>query len=262
MRKSPKVFRVQAARRRAAAWGKAFDVPADLLAHFLHGDALAFVVDGEGGVVEHDLGALVEIWLRWDRFAAMVGEELGEQPWAAKGAAPDHNAGGAGGLADGAGAFDAVDVAIGDDGNVHSAHDLGDGVPVGAAGVVLGAGAAVHGDEIAAGGFEPARKSTMAGSRSSQPMRIFAESGTSTASRMARMMAKAVSGVRRRPEPSPWLATFGTGQPMFTSSIFAPAATASCAPSAMISGSEPKSCTLMGSSSSVRSKSSKLFLFL
>ena len=38
--------------------GQAFDVPADLLAHFLHGDALAFVVDGEGGVVEHDLSAL------------------------------------------------------------------------------------------------------------------------------------------------------------------------------------------------------------
>lgn len=66
--------------------------------------------------------------------------------------------GGAGDFADGAGAFDAVDVAIGDDGNVHGAHDLGDGLPVGAAGVVLGAGAAVHGDEIAAGGFEPARK--------------------------------------------------------------------------------------------------------
>ena len=52
--------------------GQAFDVPADLLAHFLHGDALAFVVDGEGGVVEHDLGALVEIWLRWDRFAVFL----------------------------------------------------------------------------------------------------------------------------------------------------------------------------------------------
>ena len=31
--------------------GQAFNVPADLLAHFLHGDALAFVADGEGGVI-------------------------------------------------------------------------------------------------------------------------------------------------------------------------------------------------------------------
>ena len=52
--------------------GQAFNVPADLLAHFLHGDALAFVADGEGGVIEHDLGALGEGWFRWDWLAVFL----------------------------------------------------------------------------------------------------------------------------------------------------------------------------------------------
>ncbi len=47
--------------------------------------------------------------------------------------------------------------------------------------------------------------------------------GSPVASRMARTMAAARGGSQSSAEPAPFLVTFFTGQPMFTSMIWAPA---------------------------------------
>ena len=96
----------------------------------------------------------------------------------------------------------------------------------------------------------------------SQPRRIFTVTGrrpapftTASATRTAR------SGVRMSPEPSPELATLGTGQPMLMSMMSAPdTSPAMAAASSMHAGSEPKIWAAAGRSPSPSFSSGMDFL--
>ena len=90
----------------------------------------------------------------------------------------------------------------------------------------------------------------------SQPIRIFTVTGTSTASTAASATRAARSGFFISAEPSPEVTTFFTGQPMFISTISAPASATTLAPKAIASGLEPKICMDTGrSASSIRNNS-------
>ena len=84
---------------------------------------------------------------------------------------------------------------------------------------------------------------------SSQPVRIFRVTGTSTARTVASRIRPASDSSRISADPASLLTTFFTGQPKLMSMIAAPRSTFSRAASAMISGSWPASCTAMGNSS-------------
>ena len=86
----------------------------------------------------------------------------------------------------------------------------------------------------------------------SQPRRNFTVTGRPPAPRItASATFTASSGVRISPEPSPELATLGTGQPMLMSMMSAPDFSAAMpAACSMQAGSLPKSCTAAGCSPS------------
>ena len=84
---------------------------------------------------------------------------------------------------------------------------------------------------------------------SSQPSRIFAVTGTATASTTARATATAWAGSQSSFEPPCFLVTLSTGQPMLMSISVAPRASAQRAASARIGGSLPYSCMHTGESS-------------
>ena len=88
-------------------------------------------------------------------------------------------------------------------------------------------------------------------SRSSQPLRIFTVTGMRTALTIAEMIRAACSGSASGCSPAWCLAIFGTGQPMFTSTMFAPIPSTMRAASAMRSGSPPKIWIDTGRSASV-----------
>ncbi len=77
-------------------------------------------------------------------------------------------------------------------------------------------------------------------SLSFHPARIFTVTGMRTAFTMAATIAAARPGSRIRLQPALLLAIFGTGQPMFTSTMSAPIASTTCAARAIRSGSPPK----------------------
>ena len=84
---------------------------------------------------------------------------------------------------------------------------------------------------------------------SSQPVRIFRVTGTSTAATVASMIRRASGSSRIRAEPAYLLTTFLAGQPKLMSMIAAPRSWFRRAASAMTSGSQPASCTASGPSS-------------
>ena len=77
-------------------------------------------------------------------------------------------------------------------------------------------------------------------SASFQPARIFTVTGIFTARAIARTTSAACSGSRIRLQPALCFAIFGTGQPMFTSTISAPMPSTTWAAAAIFSGSPPK----------------------
>ena len=77
-------------------------------------------------------------------------------------------------------------------------------------------------------------------SPSLQPARIFTVTGIFTAFVIAAMTDAACSGSRIRLQPALCFAIFGTGQPMFTSTMSAPMPSTICAAAAIFSGSPPK----------------------
>jgi hypothetical protein len=83
----------------------------------------------------------------------------------------------------------------------------------------------------------------------SQPVRIFSVTGTSTARTTAVTIRATSTGSRISADPAQALQTFLAGQPMLMSMIRAPCSTLWRAASAMISGSVPAICTLIGSGS-------------
>src|SRR5213594_1485484 len=89
--------------------------------------------------------------------------------------------------------------------------------------------------------------------RSFHPARIFTVTGIVTALAIALMTAAACSGSRIRLQPALCFAIFGTGQPMFTSTMSAPMASTIRAASAIRPGSPPKIWIETGRSSSVYS---------
>src|SRR5262245_45800219 len=89
--------------------------------------------------------------------------------------------------------------------------------------------------------------------RSFHPARIFTVTGMVTAFAIASMTAAACSGSRIRLQPALCLAIFGTGQPMFTSTMSAPMPSMICAAAAIFCGSPPKIWMETGRSSSVYS---------
>ena len=94
----------------------------------------------------------------------------------------------------------------------------------------------------------------------SQPLRNLTVTGASTAARTASIILPASSGSRIRAEPSPDFTTLPTGQPMLISRISAPdISSASCAASAMTSGSWPKICAAQGCSPSGTYSSARVF---
>ena len=96
----------------------------------------------------------------------------------------------------------------------------------------------------------------------SQPRRNFTVTGRPAAPRTtARATAAALSGSRMRAEPSPELATLGTGQPMLMSTMSAPdRSRARAAPFSIKGSSQPKIWTAAGCSS--RPSSSRAGVFL
>ena len=96
----------------------------------------------------------------------------------------------------------------------------------------------------------------------SQPRRIFTVTGRPPAPRITASATRtASSGVRMRPEPSPELATLGTGQPILISMISAPETSpAMAAASSIHLGSEPKICAAAGCSPSPSFSSGTDFL--
>ena len=90
-------------------------------------------------------------------------------------------------------------------------------------------------------------------SRSSHPARILTVTGMRTARHIARTMAAACDGSRIRVHPALCFAIFGTGQPMFTSTMSAPIASTTRAAAAILPGSPPKIWMETGRSSSVYS---------
>ena len=77
-------------------------------------------------------------------------------------------------------------------------------------------------------------------SRSSQPARILTVTGMRTARLIERMMAAACDGSRIRLQPALCFAIFGTGQPMFTSTMSAPSPSTMRAAAVMVAGLPPK----------------------
>ncbi len=96
----------------------------------------------------------------------------------------------------------------------------------------------------------------------SQPERIFTVTGILTAFTIARTTASAWHTSLSSVAPAPVLATLGTQQPMFRSTMSAPCASTTCAASAIIAGSPPKSWTLTGRSASLQSNIPKVLAFL
>ena len=82
----------------------------------------------------------------------------------------------------------------------------------------------------------------------SQPARIFTVTGTFTAFTMAVTQRSANLMSRSSAEPAPPLVTLLAGQPMFRSTMSAPAASHSTAPSARASGRPPEICMDSGRS--------------
>ena len=72
------------------------------------------------------------------------------------------------------------------------------------------------------------------------PARIFTVTGIFTRFVIAAITEAACSGSRIRLHPALCFAIFGTGQPMFTSTMFAPNPSTIWAASAIFSGSPPK----------------------
>ena len=87
----------------------------------------------------------------------------------------------------------------------------------------------------------------------SHPARILTVTGIFTARAIARTTFAASAGSRIRLQPAECLAIFGTGQPMFTSTMSAPMPSTICAASAIFDGSPPKIWIDTGRSSSVYS---------
>lgn len=96
----------------------------------------------------------------------------------------------------------------------------------------------------------------------SQPRRIFTVTGVPWAPRItASATRQALSRSRSRPEPSPLLATLGTGQPMLMSMMSGWATSRMmAAPSFMQARSLPKICTPPGCSSGPSSMRGRVFL--
>ena len=88
---------------------------------------------------------------------------------------------------------------------------------------------------------------------SSHPFRILTVTGMRTACTISRMIRCACAGSRIRLHPALCLEIFGTGQPIFTSTMSAPMPSTIRAASAIVAGSPPKICTETGRSSSVYS---------
>ena len=97
---------------------------------------------------------------------------------------------------------------------------------------------------------------------SSKPALILIVSGLSSASAIFSTILPTSTGSFIRAEPSPLLTTFGTGHPILTSIISNSLSESLFAISAMISGSEPKSCNASGLSSGTVFIRSSVFLLL
>ena len=89
--------------------------------------------------------------------------------------------------------------------------------------------------------------------RSSHPARIFTVTGIFTARAIARTISAACAGSFIRLQPALCFAIFGTGQPMFTSTMSAPMPSTMAAADAIFAGSPPKIWIETGRSSSVYS---------
>src|SRR5215813_11042168 len=87
----------------------------------------------------------------------------------------------------------------------------------------------------------------------SHPARILTVTGILTALAIAATTDCACAGSRIRLQPALCFAIFGTGQPMFTSTMSAPMPSTICAASAIFAGSPPKIWIETGRSSSVYS---------
>src|SRR5688572_5227486 len=85
------------------------------------------------------------------------------------------------------------------------------------------------------------------------PARIFTVTGILTALAIAPITVAACAGSRIRLQPALCFAIFGTGHPMFTSTMSAPMPSTICAAAAIFSGSPPKIWIDTGRSSSVYS---------
>ena len=96
----------------------------------------------------------------------------------------------------------------------------------------------------------------------SQPRRNFTLTGFPAAPRTTAAAARAaLSGSRIRAQPSPELATLGTGQPMLMSMISAPdRSSARAAPFSRKGSSQPKICTAAGRSPSPNFSREGVFL--
>lgn len=95
----------------------------------------------------------------------------------------------------------------------------------------------------------------------SQPFRVLTVTGTPASRRTASTIAMALSGSFIRAEPSPLLATLGTGQPVLMSMQSGWARSMTLAAAwAMQSMSLPKSCTAAGCSVSPSSIRRRVFL--
>ena len=95
----------------------------------------------------------------------------------------------------------------------------------------------------------------------SQPRRNFTVTGRFAPRITASSTFTASSGVRIRPEPSPELATLGTGQPILMSMMSAPEIRAAmAAPSCIHTGSLPKIWAAAGRSPSPRASRGTDFL--
>ena len=132
--------------------GEALEVPAGVLAELLHAGLLTEPLGQHLAVRAHHLDDLAERRRCRHRLAGEGSDEVPEQPRAAEAAPADHHAVAAGGAhhLDGVGRLPDVAVAEDRDGGDRLL-ELGDGRPVGHAGVQLLGGPGVHGDRGGAG---------------------------------------------------------------------------------------------------------------
>ena len=186
-------------------------------------------------------------WRRQEFAGGEVMRDLAEDPRPALRGAADHHRIGAGVPQHERGALRRIDVAVGDHRDRQLRLDRGDGVVFGEAGVLLVAGAPVHGergDAAVLGDARDRRRIAVLGIPAGADLQR--DRHVDRAAPRPRQMRATRSSSRISAEPAQALQTFFAGQPMLMSMICAPWSTLWRAASAMIAGTVPAICTPIG----------------